>query len=64
MSSASPHTLTGKKKTSHKIMRFLLEQIMLEFLKNILKYMWLHAYTLTNPNDRILIDVTRLIRVL
>lgn len=53
-----------KKKKSNKIMQFLLEQIMLGFLENVLKYMWLHVQTLTNPNDRNLIDITGLVRVL
>lgn len=45
-------------------MQFLLEQIMLGFLENVLKYMWLHVQTLTNPNDRNLIDITGLVRML
>lgn len=45
-------------------MQFLLEQIMLEFLENILKYTWLHAQTLTKPNDKNLIDITGLVRML
>jgi len=64
MSSAAPHTLLGRKKISTKIMQLFLEQITLGFLENILKHTWFHAKTLTNPNDRNLIDITGLVRML